>query len=231
MKQGMMFILEMLKNKQETILTSILRLILTLIGKSEAFTKTIAEENDCEFAKIILQILLGPGLRCTKFTAKVHYFVLLVLRQMIKHSPAVKQLVMNPLYVESLQAVISLVTPGALESETIQLCVYELLKHLVGQDTDNKRIIGKLMIEKVFWERIKQELLKVDDEDAAIFDDEKTEEAFFKLLEFLTRNVIENAILIKKMRADLDSLKKLKHTRKKTSKIIYSIQQLADELI
>ena len=71
----------MLQSKREDILTNILRLILTLIGKSETFTKTlVAEESQCESAKIILKILLGPGLRCTKFTVRVHYFALLVLR-------------------------------------------------------------------------------------------------------------------------------------------------------
>jgi hypothetical protein len=70
----------MLKSKKEDILTNILRLILTLIGKSETFTKQIGEENQCESVKILLSILLGPGIRCTKFSIRVMYFVLLVLR-------------------------------------------------------------------------------------------------------------------------------------------------------
>jgi hypothetical protein len=96
MKSGLLFILEMLRSKREDILTNVLRLILTLIGKSEPFTKMIGEENHCESVKVLLAILLGPGLRCTKFSIRVIYFVLLVLRQLIKHSSAVKQLVMDP---------------------------------------------------------------------------------------------------------------------------------------
>lgn len=96
MKSGLLFILEMLRSKREDILTNVIRLILTLIGKSEPFTKLIGEENHCESVKVLLGILLGPGLRCTKFSIRVIYFVLLVLRQLIKHSSAVKQLVMDP---------------------------------------------------------------------------------------------------------------------------------------
>jgi hypothetical protein len=59
------------------------------------------------------------------------------------------------------------------------------------------------MIEKVFWDRLKFENAKAEDDDA-MFGDEKTEEAYFKLLSTLTRNVTENAILVKKMNLDMD---------------------------
>ena len=231
MKQGMKFILEMLQSKREDILTNVLRLILTLIGKSETFTKTLVaeEESRCESARIILKILLGPGLRCTKFTVRVHYFALLVLRQMIKHSAAVKQLILDRENVGSLEAVVSLVQPGQSESEAIQLCVYQFLQHLVAQETDSKRIIGKLMLKKVFWERIKQQLKWQEEDEQALglFDDEVAEEAFFRLLRCLTRNVIENAVVVKQMIGDMDSLR----CGEKTKRTIKSIRELADELI
>lgn len=62
------------------------------------------------------------------------------------------------------------------------------------------------MIEKVFWDRLKFENGKSEDDDP-MFGDEKTEEAYFKLLSTLTRNVTENAILVKKMNLDMDQLK------------------------
>ncbi len=56
----MQLIFDTLMSKREDILISILRLILTLIAKSETFTKAIAEKNSNQAVKALLSILLGP---------------------------------------------------------------------------------------------------------------------------------------------------------------------------
>ncbi len=55
------------------------------------------------------------------------------------------------------------------------------------------------MLKKVFWERIKQQLKRQEEDEQALglFEDEVAEEAFFRLLRCLTRNVIENAVVVK----------------------------------
>lgn len=56
-------ILEALKSKQDEILRCILRLILSLIARSETFAQSIAQRNEYEVVKLLLYILLGPGLQ------------------------------------------------------------------------------------------------------------------------------------------------------------------------
>lgn len=87
--------METLASKQNDILINILRLVLTIIAKSETFAVQIAEYNDSEMVGILLRILLGTGIPSVKFNTKVKYYVLLVLRQLIKFNLQVKQIVMD----------------------------------------------------------------------------------------------------------------------------------------
>ena len=61
-KNGLLVILENLKNKKEMILHNVLLLIQVFMVNSEQFTKKIAEEKDQEAVKALLNILDGPGI-------------------------------------------------------------------------------------------------------------------------------------------------------------------------
>ena len=97
--------METLASKQNDILINILRLVLTIIAKSETFAVQIAEYNDSEMVSILLTILTGPKIPLVQFNTKVKHYVLLVLRQLIKFNLQVKQIVMDEKHLESLQAV------------------------------------------------------------------------------------------------------------------------------
>ena len=83
-------ILETLKSKQDEILRSILRLILSLIAKSETFAQKIAQNNDYEAVKSLLSIMLGPGLQLIQFSTEVKSYVIVILRQLIKFNSDLK---------------------------------------------------------------------------------------------------------------------------------------------
>ena len=93
----------MLKSKKEEIITSTLRLILTLIRKSEIISKTLEPVVDH-----LLDVLLGPKLPCCQYSVRVSFFVLEVLRQMLKYNHKLKEdKIMKNL--DSLQSVVELV--------------------------------------------------------------------------------------------------------------------------
>ena len=126
-KHGLHFVLHQLNSKREDIIINILKLVLTIVNKSEIFSKSIEVA-----VKPLLQILNGPKLPCTRFSERVNYFVLLILRQMIKHNPKIKEIAMDQ--TDSLDAVITIVK-DARSDETVQHCVYQYLRQLVSEDT------------------------------------------------------------------------------------------------
>jgi hypothetical protein len=64
-----------LNSKREDILIGVLKLVLTIVNKSEIFSKNIEAA-----VKPLLMILRGPKLPCIRFSVRVNYFVLLILR-------------------------------------------------------------------------------------------------------------------------------------------------------
>ena len=106
---------------------NVLRLIQIFIAKSEFFTRKITEQNNLEAVRSLLQILHGPGIRLSEYSGKVYYFVLVILRQMIKYQPQAKDEIIKDF--KSLEAIIQLIRPENLDqiSEDFEINVYLFL--------------------------------------------------------------------------------------------------------
>jgi len=94
-KNGLNVLLQYLPSKKEEILINVLLLIRCFTENSETFTKQIASENEFEAVKILLKILLGPGLPNTYFSIRIKYQVLRILWKMSKDSKDAKTMVMK----------------------------------------------------------------------------------------------------------------------------------------
>ena len=104
-------ILEYLHSQKEIILLNILRLIQVFISNSEQFTKSIAEAKDLESVKSLLQILNGPGIGGVVYSTRVYYFVIVILRQIIRHYTLAKdEIIKSP----SLETIILMLEPANL---------------------------------------------------------------------------------------------------------------------
>lgn len=218
-KNGLNVILEYLTCKREIILLNVLRLILVFIVNSETFTKKITEENDQEAVKSLLDILSGPGFRNTEFSIKVSYFVLIILRQMIKYSHNAKNTILQYQHKDDskrakagLEPIIAFVEPAKLHatSENLEICIYQFLTQLVREEPENKRMVGKLVFERVLQGRISRILQGIDGElgegataASSLPLDGECEEHFFGLMSILTRNSEENSRTVSAMRPDL----------------------------
>ena len=84
-KDGLTLILEFLKSNKEMILLNVLRLIQIFIAGSEQYSKKIAEARDQESINSLLQILHGPGIGGKVYTTRTYYFVVIILRQLIRY--------------------------------------------------------------------------------------------------------------------------------------------------
>jgi hypothetical protein len=89
---GLNAILEYLNCKEEDALLNILRLFFALIADSEQTGKQISEENDNEAIYSLLNIIKGPNIPNTKFSTKITFFALNILRALIKYSMTPKML-------------------------------------------------------------------------------------------------------------------------------------------
>jgi hypothetical protein len=94
-KKGLLVILEYLNSKKEIILLNVLRLIQVFIVKSEQFTKKIAEEREQESVKSLLKILHGPCIGGVIFSPAVYFYVITILRQMIKFYAQAKETIIR----------------------------------------------------------------------------------------------------------------------------------------
>ena len=133
---------------------NVLRLIQIFIAKSETFTRKITEQNNLEAVRSLLQILHGPGIRLSEYSGKVYYFVLVILRQMIKYQPQAKDEIIKDS--KSLEAIIQLIRPENLDqiSEDFEINVYLFLVQLVREDIENKNIVGRLIFPQIFHRRL-----------------------------------------------------------------------------
>jgi hypothetical protein len=96
---GLIAILEYLKCKEEDTLHNVLRLFLALIAKSESITKIIIEENNNEAIRALLSILKGPSIPNTKFSYRITFFALTIMRALMNSSSIPKVL-----FIEDTQA-------------------------------------------------------------------------------------------------------------------------------
>jgi hypothetical protein len=83
--------------------------------------------------------------------------------------------------------------------------VYQYLCQLVKEEVEYKRVIGGLIIQKVIYERLKTQNARTDYQ--SIYKSFETEDCFFKLVQFLTRNCMENAVLVKTIMTELEKYK------------------------
>jgi len=82
-KNGLNAVLEYMRCRDEDTLLNILRLLLALIVDSDAIGRLICNENDHEAIISLLDILIGPGIPKTRFSIKITFFALTIMRALI----------------------------------------------------------------------------------------------------------------------------------------------------
>ena len=137
------------------ILLQILRLIHAFINDSEQLAKKIAETNDLEAIKSLLKILHGPRIGNLKFDKRISYYVIIILHKLIQHFELAKNTIAES---RSLRIIVHMLAPplNLLEIPLeLENTIYLFLIDLIRDDINKKEIVGKLIFETVFTERLR----------------------------------------------------------------------------
>eukprot|EP00347_Sterkiella_histriomuscorum_P016136 403354352 len=193
-KQGLNAILEYLTCKEEDTLQNVLKLLQALINKSETIGKQICEENNNEAVHSLLKILLGPDIPMTKFSLKITFLAIQILRALIQYSLNAKSLFVDN--TQAMDAVIKLIrVENVLQiNEVMEMSIYSFLTQIVREESDYKRIIGKRVLP------ICNERLMRNNEIPLM---NTIELKFFKMMSVLVKNCKENIYIVKGMKDKL----------------------------
>jgi hypothetical protein len=163
-----------------------LRLFLALIANSEHIAKLISEENNNEALYSILAILKGPNIPNTKFSPKITFFALTIMRALMQSSALPKIFFIDD--PQSLDAVLSHLRSSATLSEQTEVCIYSFLTQVIKDEPDYKRIIGKKLM-PLCHQRLALQTGQI------IFQSEQAEMKFFTMLSVLIKRCKENIYL------------------------------------
>ncbi|CDW74435.1 arm repeat protein [Stylonychia lemnae] len=190
-KQGLNAILEYLTCKEEDTLLNILKLLQALINKSETIGKQISEENNNECVHSLLRILQGPDIPMTKFSLKITFLALQILRALIQYSLNAKSLFIDN--AGAIEAVIKLIRIDQILTinEVMEMSIYSFLTQMVREENDYKRIIGKKVL-PICNERLQR--------NSEIPLTGSMELKFFKMMSVLVKNCKENIYIVKGMK-------------------------------
>ena len=95
----------------------------------------------------------GPGIGGVIYSTRVYYFVVIILRQVIRfYAQAKDEIINNP----SMQKIIDMVTPINLKDipPEFEVQIYQFFIQLVKDDMDKRTVVGKKMFEPVFNARL-----------------------------------------------------------------------------
>ena len=103
--------------------------MLALIADSDPISKLICEENHSEAIYSLMNILKGPNIPNTKFSTRITFTALTILRALIKSSSTPKIILLQQDNQEALDSIIALIDPDNAHKLTDQLevCTYSFI--------------------------------------------------------------------------------------------------------
>ena len=130
-----------------------------------------------------MNILKGPSIPNTHFSNKITFFALTIMRALMHYSSVPKILFIEDLH--AISAVLDVLKQPDLTEQT-ELCIYSFVTHLIKDEQDYKRIIGKKLI-PICHAKLQMQTGRV------IFSGESNcEQKFFKMLAILIKRCNEN---------------------------------------
>ena len=95
----------------------------------------------------------GPGIGGENYSTRVYYFVIIILRQFIRHYAQAKDVIIKS---PSLKIIIDMLKPENLHKTQPQfeIKIYQFLIQLVKEDMDKKAEVGRIIFEDVFKKRL-----------------------------------------------------------------------------
>ena len=165
--------------------------MLALIADSDPISKLICEENHSEAIYSLMNILKGPNIPNTKFSTRITFTALTILRALIKSSSTPKIILLQQDNQEALDSIIALIDPDNAHNLTdkLEVCTYSFITQLVRDEADYKRIVGKKVIPVC-----QRRLLKA--KDASQSSPEATIK-FFKMISVLVKKCKDNIYLVR----------------------------------
>ena len=226
-QNGLNAILEYMTCKEEDTLLNILRLLLALIANSEPIGKLICEENDNEAIYSLLNILKGPSIPNTRFSIKITFFALTIMRALIRHSMTPKMLFVRDH--AALDSILSHIKPdagkGAPINEQTEVCIYSFFLQVIREEAEYKRIIGKKLIPLCSKRLAKAAEIP--------FTSSACEAKFFKMLGVLIKKCKDNIYLVRggmkdRLQQYKNSLAKDPKLKKKIGMIITAVDEFEE---
>ena len=187
------------------LLLSTLRLVFAFVEDSEQSTRMFAQANDSKSVKSLLKILKGPGIGNLKYETRLYYYIIMILHRFILHYSQSKNTIIQS---SSLRIIVEMLAPQNLFEIPSELenTIYLFLMLLIKDDMSKKEVVGNIIFESVFQERLRYIALGNDfninaamklyidqQNDQKDLESHNLEYNFFALMESLTQNCTHNA--------------------------------------